>query len=303
MEFQNPTTKAQMLETVKDIFAFYRASAPIYEEADLVDMLIPSVEYTPKTNSACLNEASELLLVKLTREKIDYVAELTKEVERLNAENVEALIKRNMTVEAIDEEYTRLKKEYKSQAIEKGISVSQIALSGINEIEGKRQAEIVKAQSEYDAKVQNNTTLKEIAEQKIANVERYFSEIHQLEVETKAKEIKLEDERFVLEIEKYNNSVYEKNVKYQNALVQAKANLELKFMEVRKDYSKDELIVKGYYKDVLRCVTAYYDTLSASDAYIDLNRETELMLYLEEYYSYVVEIYRARAALEISSGV
>ena len=51
----------------------------------------------------------------------------------------------------------------------------------------------------------------------------------------------------------------------------------------------------GYYTDAINCVCAYFDTLSALTAYQQIAHDTKVAIYLDDYYSNVVYMYKTLA--------
>ena len=92
----------------------------------------------------------------------------------------------------------------------------------------------------------------------------------------------------------------EKMQKSRNSNLNANANLRIKHIEIQaKGYTKEELIQRGYYTQMLDCVSAFYSSDYFETpylAYIDLLDEVQLIVYLDEFYSDLLELFRVRGA-------
>lgn len=290
MQFETPSTKAEMYATLKEIYTFYRLQSPVYKEETLVDMTIPTLTITNKTQAQCKEEATLTLS-----------AEHTREIERVKSELEDKILALDLAVGKLNQEkaekINKLQLEYEEklqnandQALEKGVSVSSIYLAERNKIVNEKADKINQLNRYYDFRTLQIQAEKEVLETRLSSVEEYFSPIHQKEIDALTSKLYKEYQANKLEIEKHNNTVYEKNVKYKNVMIQNRASLELKFMEVKKEYSTADLIDMGYYEDVLRCVFGYYDTLSTDEAYEDVIYERDLMYYLDTYYEGVLKL-------------
>jgi hypothetical protein len=224
-----------------------------------------------------------------------YQTQIEELVLRLNAVDVET----DALVNAVEDKYKKSVGELERQAVKNGVAFSDIVHSRIADLQSEKTAEIsgiladaTDKKSQIQAKI---TALEELKD----GVKSYYQPIHDLEISIKIDELKAQAEKDEREVFKYNNELYRKEQEYANALIRQKANLELKFLEIRSgEFSKEELIEMGYYEDVLKCISAYYDTLEPLTAYQDIVEEKKLMLYLEDYYDDVVYIYKVKALEE-----
>ena len=60
-------------------------------------------------------------------------------------------------------------------------------------------------------------------------------------------------------------------------------------------FTKDQLVEMGYYKDAIDCVCAYFDTLNPVTAFQQIAHDTKVAIYLDDYYSNVVYMYKSLA--------
>ena len=133
---------------------------------------------------------------------------------------------------------------------------------------------------------------------KMTNIDDYFNQIHQSEIDAKVIELKDKQEQKRIEVFKYNNSLDEKEQRYSNTIKESKCSLRLRFLDISSgEYTKDQLIDMGYYNDVIRCVSGYYDTLEPLTAYQDILDERKLIIYLEDFYETFVHSYKFNAGI------
>ncbi|MBO7186773.1 MAG: hypothetical protein J6V68_00040, partial [Clostridia bacterium] len=118
------------------------------------------------------------------------------------------------------------------------------------------------------------------------SVSEYFLEKHNAEIETKTFELKENQRLEDAEVQKYNNSIQEKEVKHANALVQAETKLAYEFMEITsKDPSVVDLARRGYFADIVSVIIEYYNEFdNPIDAYNEFSNESEFNVFLTDWY-------------------
>ena len=116
------------------------------------------------------------------------------------------------------------------------------------------------------------------------------------EVAAEKDRLKAEEEKLKREIFKYNNGLDEKEQRAANSKLSTERSLELKRIDISVNaFTKDQLVEMGYYTDAINCVCAYFDTLSALTAYQQIAHDTKVAIYLDDYYSNVVYMYKTLA--------
>ena len=165
-------------------------------------------------------------------------------------------------------------------------------------MENEKNQKINQVRSEKAQEIDGYTAEISVTNTAIENLDSDFLQLHNMDVQGKADDLTFKCQAIDREVFKYNNSLEEKEQRYRNTLIQANANIRLKYMEINSgELTKEQLIDSGYYNDVLRCVTGYYDTLDVEIAYQDFCSEEKLMIYLEDYYSNMLYLYKVRAGL------
>ncbi len=297
MTFTIPTTKTELFSTLKEIFNYYRIRRQAYEGITLNPLVLQRQSFTPLDDQQ-LNEKASLLLSyeqkKMTEEK---KAELQSEQSRLEGEIIGEQTALSSGTETINSEYAVAKLLLEQEAKKKGISDSTILISKLAELESERVTKIANLTSLTNAKIASlNSQLSDV-NTLLENIDEYYSELFEKQIESKARELKNEQEALVRDIFRYNNGLDEKEQRSENSVKQAQASLELRYAEINAvDLSHDQLVEMGYYKDVIDCVCGFYNTAFATVAlaYQDMLNESKLVMYLDDYYSEVLYLYRAK---------
>ncbi len=296
MDFGRPTSTSEMFEILKEIYKFYRIKKEDYEVIELPKINLQKISYTPLTNEQISLKAEEFLKGKQQREILEKKEEILKQIaliqEKINVARAKKIEDEEKIVESYDLMVNELEKEGYKNGIIKGSIIAENKLElfrerdeKIRELEELSVAEISALQGE-----------KVSLENKFDQVENYYSSLHLAEIDSKVKELKEKEDEFLIDVLKYNNAVDEKNIKYSNYVDNIYANLRLKYIEIKTNpRSKDELVYLGYYKDVINCVTAYYNTLDPSIAYERIRGDTDLMMFLEDFYEIVLDYYKRNA--------
>lgn len=298
MQFETPTTKAQMYEVLKEIFYYYRIRKDSYEDHILPELTLERMAFTPKTDEELKEIAKTLLLSKHSREKQEYLDALKDLKSKKEAELEKVVLKRDNLIVKCNDEYDKSIKEIVREAQKKGLENSSVIAGKTIELELSRNAKIEEI---------NSTTTKEYGDLeieiealriKIENVDIHFGDIFEAEIDAKVLELLEEQEKKQKEVFKYNNTIEEKCQRYKGTVETTNASLRLRYLDINTEFfSKEQLIDMGYYQDAVDCVCAYYDTMPALDAYRDITNEQRIMVYLEEYYQDVLFMYRYRAGL------
>lgn len=296
MEFNLPTNKEEMYAILNELYHYYRITRPVYQGANLTEMTLTRLEYTPPTDEEILIRAEKAVSAKHERELIEYKSALNEEITYLT-EKI-ALTEKNLISEtdSIKTLYDESVKSLTERAVNSGLYSSSVIVDKIAVLEDGKNKSIAEANRKSNEEIATLSAKKQTAENKLLGAEDYFLSVHDSEVEDMR--LKLLDERNekVTEVFKYNNGLDEKEQRYSNTVKQANANLQLRFLDISTgEFTKEQLTEMGYYTDVIKCVCGYYDTLSATDAFADLGSEKKLAVYLDDHYQNILYAYNLRA--------
>lgn len=296
MEFTNPTTKEQMYEVLQDIFYYYRIRRESWEQVELQPLKLNRIEFNKSTEEEILELAEKLVSPEIKLKKNQAVQQLILAKSELSYKTASLNQQIPDVVNGIIALYDKQVEECKEQLSRLNTINSSIETIEINKIRQNQNEEVSKIRQEYSDKIALLESEILGLENQIAQTEEFYSILLQEEIDKKVEELKMEENKHLEDVNKYNSSLDEKELKHANDIVVKQANLELKYKELNQAFfSKDQLVEMGYYKDVLSCVCAYYNTLEPMNAYQDFMNETKVVIYLEDYYTNILYLYRAKA--------
>ena len=295
MEFTLPTTKAEMLATLQDIYSYYRISKQGFTQSVLSELILNDMAITELSDDEIYEKANKLVKAKHKRETAELKKSIKEKITALNAKKTAVTENSAALILSINAAYEKSEAKVEREAVKKGFAQSNVVIDKLAELEAKRNAEISAATgakntalSEIDAEIAAlNTSL--------TGADTYYSDIHADEVAAKASELKDAQNKDKREVFRYNNELSEKRQKYANRIKEINMNYQLKFMEIKStSFTKEQLFEMGYFKDVTTCICAYYDLMDATDAYTEITNESSLIFFLDDYYPDVVYMYKMR---------
>ncbi len=296
MEFTNPTTREQMYETLQEIFYYYRIKRETWEPVELQPLKINRLEFSKPTEEEILERAEKLVSPEIKLKKNQAVQQLILAKSELLYKTVSLNQQIEDTVNGIIALYDKQVEETKEEISRLGTTNSTIEVSEVSKIRQKQNQEVARVRQEHSDKIALLEGEIQGLESKILETEEFYSSLLSEEIDKKIEELKMEESNHLEEVKKYNSSIDEKELKHANDIVIKQANLELKYKELNQAFfSKDQLIEMGYYKDVMLCVCAYYNTLEPMTAYQNFLNDSRIVIYLEDYYTDILYMYRARA--------
>lgn len=296
MQFDIPTSKAQMYATLQDIFYFYRVRREEFENVELVDLELPRLEVELPTDSQITANATILLSAKQEQQIKDYQQQLNLQI--LEIQTKINLINQNASsqITQVNDLYDQSLEKIRRQVANSGLVNSTVIIDKTTQLEQSKNEQIAKINADKNSEVASLTAKKTALENQLASSSTYFDTIHNKEKQAKVIELKEQKEELSREVFKYNNSLEEKEQRYANKIKETRCSLYLRFLDIKSvDLTHDELIEMGYYEDVIRCVCGYYDTLDSGTAYYDIVEERKLAIYLDEFFTEIVYTYKLRA--------
>ena len=297
MEWQTPTTKEQLHQTLQDIFYYYRIRKDEWEDLALLPLELQRLEWSPLTDEQLTLRAKEEVLAQTSKEERDALAGIEQEIYACQKQAIELQTNKQTAIDKINQGYDQSVQKINVEVASRGLVNSTVALDKISQLEVERQSAIASVTLSFDNKISSVTAKESALTESITQTQEFFAKL--LEERTQARKLTLKDEQDKIEREiiEYNNGQDEKEQKYQNSLIRQKASLKIKYLEIHSNFfSKDELISMGYYKAVLSCASSYYDTLDPVEAYRQISSDETVMIYLEDYYNACVILYQTRAS-------
>ncbi len=298
MQFNLPTTKQKMYDTLNDIFYYYRVKRASFEDIALKELDLARLSHTPPTDEQLLLKAKALVLPEQRREILERKRGLEEDVIKIQSKITSLENSLPTQIENVESLYQQSKSEVEKQAVKNGLISSGVLVNKFAALEEGKNEKILKINADYQAQVDALNAELLAKTTALENVENDFLQAHATDVDKKFIELKQARQDKIDEVFKYNNGLDEKEQRYKNTILQANANLELKFLEINSgEFSKDQLVEMGYYNDVIRCVCGYFDTLNAGVAYQQVNTDQKLPIYLDDYYANIVYMYQSKAGV------
>lgn len=297
MEFSTPRTKSEMYDTLKSIYSHYRLNAVVYADEEKEPLNLDEMSLNVLTREELLLKAETLVKSGIIREKQERKDSLTEKLEKLSLKLEKVDQDYQKIFDKVETDYEKIKENIKKEAIKKGLTYSSLTTEKMYEAESKKATLVAKYEQEKGNKITEINVEISAVQNEIESLDAFYDDLLNKDINKKFEELNDEQEKLKREVFKYNNSIKSTLVRYKNTCLMSSAELELKYLEIRaKGFSKEALVDMGYYKDVVNCVSGYYNTLNNDvAAFNDLKQETGLMIYLEDYYSNVLLIYKVRA--------
>ncbi|MBR2871763.1 MAG: hypothetical protein IKB98_10415 [Clostridia bacterium] len=296
MQFTLPTTKEQMYETLGEIFYYYRIKREGWEGVELLPLTLNRIEFTPLSENDIKQRIDKYIAPEISMQKRQEMQAVEKEISSLQTQKI------NLSV-ANEEQKLLISKEYELQssvlmqdALSRGTAQSTIITKALEELQSDKAEKIEELSQSYATKISEIDGRITALNQKLTDIENFYSAYRDQLFNSKLQQGIDEQEKFGIDVLKYNNGIEEREVKHANSVLSRSAELELKFRELNQEfYTKDQLVEMGYYEDVIACVCAYYDTLDALTAYQQFSADKKVPIYLDDYYINILYIYRSRA--------
>ena len=296
MTFDTPTTKAEMYEILQDIFYYYRIQREGNSQIDLEDLELTRLSYTPMTDTERGNRAQTNLRAAQAEKVLNYKKKISDEIYELGVKVTTYGTQKTAAENAARASYATATQELEREAVKRGIAQSSAVIDRIAELQTALTSELTAIAADYNEKIAVAQAKISRLQTDLTGADTYYSDVFGYEVLAEKAKIKDEEDKLQREIFKYNNGLDEKEQRAANSLATTRRSLELKHMTITATYfSKDQLVEMGYYTDAINCVCAYFDTLAASTAYQQIAHDTKVAIYLDDYYSNVVYMYKVLA--------
>lgn len=293
MEYEKPTTEKELLSTLNSIYKYYRLRKDPYPEPDLPLINLQEISYQKMTDEEIESYAKELLLGEHQKEILERKESLIKEIKEKQSLIEQYSLDLQEKQNDIKEDYEEKIKSLESDCEKNGLIKSNVLMRSKAKLFAERDEKIKELTIVAEEEINKLKSEISSLERQVDGVEEYFANTHQSQISSKTAELKQKQFEFMVEVLKYNNSVQEKNVKYANYIENAKANLQIKYIEIRTTpYTKEDLIDLGYYSEVIDCISEYYKRFDDSTVYSEFSACPKLMLYLEDYYETMCTYYK-----------
>ncbi len=296
MDIKIPSTREEMVNTLEEIYYFFRREKAVYEEIEFIPLNLWRMDEKSKTEEELESEAKLNLSAEHLREIKKESRLILDEIELTKEKIAELKTLEEEELKLTDEEFEENKADINSSASKNGLTGSDVVAIKIFDLYKEKNCKKAEIKQKYfSLKVELSAKIK-LLEEKLELVPEYYSDIHLAEVEKEKKKLKKEDEERVAVASRFNSGIDEKEQEYKNKILETNAKIKIDFLSIEnRDYSKEELIQMGYYKSVVKCVSGYFNKLEALEAYHQFCDETRLVYYLDHYYETMLNSYRIKA--------
>ncbi len=289
-----------VVEKLKQLEEEYNASLPKEEEYDL-EKLFPSdsglreVEYTPKSDNELQQEAEREINAKKQSDQMSVEEKYLSAQKALEGNKTQAEKSLKQGYEELAKLYGELKDKAQKDAIARGLARSSILTSNIESIDRAQAEDTLQTERDYRTAIENiENDIDELNRKRETALEqldlKYASDI-----EKRINELKKDRDKTILQYEKYNNSVREKNAKYSAEREENIAEFLEEKQKEKLQGEKDRIAYEkkyGYSGEkqenyVKRYQIAYefYTSLSPDIAFAALQASPNMKYYLGEYYN------------------
>ena len=292
MQFQTPTTLEQLHQTLKEIFHYYRVTREGFVAPELQPLELNRLKYEEVNDSVLEAKASTLVGYQNKKDYEEFCLKLRRERAELQGKLSALDQNKQVLEEKVNSLHEESVRNIQLQAIKNGLNGSNILMDKIAYLEEKKNQELSKITADYLSEKSSITSLINYIDNEIEHAEILFDQMLDKMSRSKLEELKDEQEKISMQVFKYNNSLDEKEQRYQNGIAETEASLRIRYLEINaREYTDDELIEMGYYKDVIECVCAYYDRFEPMEAAINIKDDKEIVIYLGKYYESVLYKY------------
>ena len=232
MQFNKPTTKEEMYVVLNDLFYYYRVKRAGYEEVSLKELELERLEFNPSTEEQLIEKATKLLSGNREREIAEYKNSLNEQMIKTSAQITaieESAEEQTLQVEKL---YADSEEKIRVTAEKNGLINSSAYLDKLAVLENEKNLRSADIVAKKDQKIAELSALINSINERINSADTFNALVFEKSVRAKVIELKDEEAQITREVFKYNNGLDEKEQRYANTILQANANLNLKFMEI-----------------------------------------------------------------------
>ena len=298
MQFNIPKTLDEMYATLNELFHYYRIEREPYEELQLESLTLARLTYVPKTDTQLATRAQQAVSAQYEKEKFKYNEDIQTKILALQEKITLTQTNAESEIDSVSKAFDASVKKIEAQAIKAGFANTNVVVQQTAKLESDKNVEIAKINAKTNALITEYTAQITALNERLENSNLHFYSTQSSATQTLLEELREKRQALEMEVFKYNNSLDEKEQRYENTLKQAKMRIKINYMEISNaEVSKDKLIDMGYYKDVIKCICGYFDTLAPLTAYDLFKSNSELAVYLDDFYPDILYLYRTNAGI------
>ena len=285
-----------MYEILQEIFYYYRIQREASPDISLNALSLTRMTNPLITDSQRTTKAQTALKAAQEEKVLNYKKKISDEIFELGVKISMYGTQKTAAENAARANFAAAKTRAESEALKRGIAGSSAVIDRLADLDVSLASELTAIAADYDEKIATATARQSRLQTDLAGADTYYADVFSYEVAAEKNRLKDEEDKLKREIFKYNNSLDEKEQRAVNSNLSTVRGLQLRYMNISANsFTKDQLVEMGYYTDAINCVCAYFDTLSALTAYQQIAHDTKVAIYLDDYYSNVVYMYKTLA--------
>lgn len=296
--YQAPTTKEEMLSTLKDIEEFFKTRKDEIPETTLEKLSCTKMTVVSLTDEQLSEKADIMLAPDFEADFIGRKAVLTAKKEEYKIKRDALSDVKSAKIKSLESDYGKAVKKLRKEAVKRGMEYSGEVATGIADLTADLSVAKATAEGEYTEKYSEYTALISDCEAHIAGVKEYFSAVHAAKKNKLIAELKEKEDAAKTEALKYNNGLKEKEIRVNNGVTQSQAKLIIDYLAIKvTDLTEQELAVRGYFNYVMKAITDYYFNHYSDNvkAYQDFMKEASLITFLGSFYGNMLALFYQRA--------
>ena len=283
--YTKPINKSELINLLKTIRDYYIHHKDEFVKPNLLPLELYSRNMVIYSDEQLRERAKIILRAGQVTEIFNKKEEISVLIEKKKDAVFTLNLKKESAIESSNNFYLEKYDKYLSEARARGTEFSEKTSNNLSLILQEKQEKALEIEGKYDEQIALFNSEIDLLNENYNSVSEYFLEKHNAEIETKTFELKENQRLEDAEVQKYNNSIQEKEVKHANALVQAETKLAYEFMEITsKDPSVVDLARRGYFADIVSVIIEYYYEFdNPIDAYNEFSNESEFNVFLTDW--------------------
>ena len=131
MEWQTPTTKEQLHQTLQDIFYYYRIRKDEWEDLALLPLELQRLEWSPLTDEQLTLRAKEEVLAQTNKEERDAINRIGQEIYACQKQVIELQANKQTAIDKINQGYSL--REIRSGTQKSALEIINDGINSLNQ--------------------------------------------------------------------------------------------------------------------------------------------------------------------------
>ena len=153
MDFTLPTTKAEMYDTLAEIYTHYKLAPISFEPIELPTLSLTKLNYVPLTDAELTAAATTILSGAHTRELALKKKEISDEIKTLQEKKKLLVAEMDADIASTEEDYAESERKIAVEAVKNGVYYSDASLREKYRQEKDKNAAIQKIRQKYKSQI------------------------------------------------------------------------------------------------------------------------------------------------------